>query len=391
MDQKQHSKIFQDTNLRLLFGVTLMAVMGVAVIAPAFPRIIQELGISSVQVGLLVTIFTLPGIVLTPLLGVLADRVGRKAILVPALLLFGTAGLACCFCRDFGTLLVFRALQGTGAAPLMALNVTLIGDLYRGRDRARALGYNAGVLSIGTASYPTLGGALAAIGWFYPFALSAVAIPLALLVWKYLDIPRETSPESLGSYFRNVLTGFTDPQMAGLFIAGLITFIILYGSYITFFPLLLGGRFGAGPATIGLIMSTLSVTTGITSTRAGWLVAKFSRKSLIIAGFLLYSASMAVIPLVDALPFFLIATVLFGLAQGINLPVVQIHLNEIVPDHYRAAFMSINGLLIRLGQTVGPLLMLWVERSWNIEAVFYAGAMLGLSGALLVVFTIRKT
>ena len=94
MIQKQNSKITRDTNLRLLFGVTLMAVMGVAVIAPAFPRIIRELGISSGQVGLLVTIFTLPGIVLTPLLGVMADRVGRKTVLLPSLILFGTAGLA---------------------------------------------------------------------------------------------------------------------------------------------------------------------------------------------------------------------------------------------------------------------------------------------------------
>ncbi len=391
MMQKQNSNNFSDTNLRLLFGVTLMAVMGVAVVAPAFPKIVTELGLGSGQVGLLITLFTLPGVVLTPLLGVLADRVGRKTVLVPALILFGVAGLACGFCRDFETLLVFRVLQGTGAAPLMVLNVTLIGDLYRGRQRARALGYNAGVLSIGTASYPTLGGALATLGWFYPFAISAVAIPLALLVWKYLENPREIKPESLGSYFRNVLTGFTDPQVAGLFFAGLITFIILYGSYIAYFPLLLGGRFGAGPATIGLIMSTLAITTGITSTRVGWLVSRFSRRSLIMAGFALYSASMAVIPLVDALPFFLIATVLFGLAQGINLPVVQIHLNEIAPDRYRAAYMSANGLMIRLGQTVGPLLMLRVERTWSMEAVFTTGAALGLAGMVLVAFTVRKS
>ncbi|MBW7997938.1 MAG: MFS transporter [Candidatus Glassbacteria bacterium] len=383
-------KIYRDTNLQLLFGVTLMAVMGVAVIAPAFPKIARELGLSSGQVGLLVILFTLPGVVLAPVLGVLADRVGRKAVMVPSLLLFGAAGVACSFSRDFGMLIIFRVLQGTGAASLFALNVTLIGDLYMGRSRAEALGYNAGVLSMGTAGYPALGGMLAAAGWYYPFALSAVAIPLALLVWKYLENPRTIKPESLGSYFRNVLTGFTDPQVAGLFAASLIAFVILYGSYITYFPLLLGGDFGAGPVVIGLIMSTLSITTGIVSTRAGWLLSKFSVKKLVVAGFCLYAAAMFTVPLVEALPYFLITTVLYGLAQGINIPVIQIHLNELAPDHYRAAFMAANGLVIRIGQTVGPLLMLWVEQTWRLDAVFVAGAMLGLAGASVLAVTMPR-
>ena len=83
-----------------------MAVLGTSNITPAFPTIVRELGGSSGQVGLLITVFTLPGILMTPLLSVLSDRYGRKKILVPALLLFGIAGSA--FARDFNVLLVLR-------------------------------------------------------------------------------------------------------------------------------------------------------------------------------------------------------------------------------------------------------------------------------------------
>jgi MFS transporter, ACDE family, multidrug resistance protein len=69
-----------------------------------------------------------------------------------------------------------------GASALGTLNVTVIGDIYAGRERSAALGYNSSVLSVGTASYPAIGGALAAFGWFYPFALAFVAIPIGLLV-----------------------------------------------------------------------------------------------------------------------------------------------------------------------------------------------------------------
>ena len=59
--------------------------MGVSSITPAFPVMTQKLDISAQQVGLLITMFTLPGVVLTLVLGILADYWGRKRILIPAL------------------------------------------------------------------------------------------------------------------------------------------------------------------------------------------------------------------------------------------------------------------------------------------------------------------
>ena len=65
-----------------------------------------------------------------------------------------------------------------GGASLGALNLTIISDLYAGPVRTEAMGYNASVLSVGTASYPAIGGALALLGWNYPFALSLFALGL---------------------------------------------------------------------------------------------------------------------------------------------------------------------------------------------------------------------
>ncbi len=76
------------------------------------------MGISSGQVGFLITVFTLPGILLTPVAGVLSDRYGRRRVLVPSLFLFGVAGVAGALATDFGLLLVLRTLQGVGAEAL---------------------------------------------------------------------------------------------------------------------------------------------------------------------------------------------------------------------------------------------------------------------------------
>jgi len=203
-------------------------------------------------VGMLITVFTLPGIFLTPVFGVLADRAGRKRILVPSLLLFAVAGGACAFARNFNLLLAMRFLQGMGAASLGSLNVTLVGDLFSGKERVRAMGYNAGVLSIGTASYPATGGAKAALGWYCPFALPLLALPVALpvavLVATRLDAPEVRGGESLARYLKGVWGSLGRRDVIGILASGTLVFIILYGSYLTYFPFLLARGFDASPA-----------------------------------------------------------------------------------------------------------------------------------------------
>lgn len=107
----QVRSVWKDHNLHVIFGVTLMGIMGTTSITPAFPKIVQELGISSGQVYLLITVYSIPGILLTAIDGALSDRFGRRKILVPSLMLFGIAGGACALVQDFGLLLALRTLE----------------------------------------------------------------------------------------------------------------------------------------------------------------------------------------------------------------------------------------------------------------------------------------
>jgi predicted MFS family arabinose efflux permease len=383
---KNLTSVYRDTNLQIVFGVTLVAVLGVSSITPAFPRVLRELRVSTQAIGLLITVFTLPGVFLTPVLGVLADRWGRKRILVPSLMLFGVAGGACALARDFNLLLALRFLQGVGAASLGSLNVTVIGDLYSGEERAAAMGYNASVLSVGTASYPALGGALAMLGWHYPFVLPIVAIPVGLVVLFSLDSPEPRNKQRLEAYLSNVWQGIKNRRVLGLFAASIVTFIILYGSYLTYFPILMQGSFGASSLTIGLIMSSMSLTTAFISSQLGRLTRLHSEVTLLKVVYLLYALALAIVPFVSKLPLLLVPTVIFGIAQGINIPSVQTLLAGWAPAEHRAAFMSLNGMVLRLGQTLGPLVTGAVFEIWGIGGAFFAGA--GFSLAMFVVVLI---
>ena len=348
-------KLYQDINLQIVFGVTLMVVLGVSSIAPAFPKIARALELSHSEIELLVSVFTLPGIFLTPVFGFFADRFGRKRILIPSLFLFGFAGGFSFFCRSFQPLLILRFIQGVGAASLGSINLTIIGDLYSGKDRIAAMGYNSSALSIGTASYPAIGGALAVIGWNYPFLLAFLAIPVGLLVMFRLENPEPRNTQHIADYLQDVLSIIKQKRVIGLFIASMVTFIVLYGAFITYFPLLMESSFGSSTFVIGIFMSTFAISNGITAYQLERLSRRYSERFLIKVGFMLYVIVLIVIPLAPNIWTLLIPTLLSGAANGINIPSILSLLAESAPIKNRAVFMSINGMILRVGQTVGPL------------------------------------
>jgi MFS transporter, ACDE family, multidrug resistance protein len=388
-DKSGARRVYKDHNLHILFGVTLMAVLGVSSITPALPEVRNAFGVTSGQVGLLITVFTLPGVALTPVLGILSDRHGRKKILVPALLLFGAAGGACAFARGFELLLALRVVQGMGAAALGTLNVTVIGDIFTGQDRSTALGYNSSVLSVGTASYPAIGGALATFGWFYPFALAFLAVPVGILVLLSLRNPEPRNEQGLEDYFGDVFARLKDREVLGLLGVSLLTFIILFGPQLTFLPILMDERFGAPSYLRGAILSGASLTTALTSAQLGALTTRISERTLIKIAFVLYAAGLIGVAFAPNLWLLLVPAIVFGVAQGINLPNVFSLLNAHAPSENRGAFMAANGMCLRAGQTIGPLLMATTATTLGLAGAYLAATALAIVALALVLTLLR--
>lgn len=381
--------LLRDPNLRVVFSVTLMAMLGVASVTPAFPRVAVALQVRPESVGLLVSAFTFPGVILAPVLGVLADRVGRKLVLVPSLLLFGVAGSACGLARDFEVLLLLRLLQGVGGAALGAINLTLIGDLYTDVRRTTAMGYNSAVLSIGTAVYPALGGALATAAWYWPFFLPIAAIPVAGFVVLVLDAPYTRGSQGLRAYLRGAASAIARLDVAVLFAAGLSTFVLIYGAYLTFLPFVLEAAFGATPLAIGAVFAAASLATAGTSVVLGRLASAVGERRLAATGFVLYVGTMLAMPAADAVWQAVVVVMVFGAANGIVIPSVLSIVAGAAPDEYRAAMMAVNGMVLRLGQTLGPLLAGWAFAVWGLSAPFRLSAVLATVMLVPLVVTSR--
>ena len=366
----------QKRNLYLILSVTLLSLAGVPSIIPILAEMSEELNISESKIGLMITVFTLPGAVLAPFLGMIIDRWGRKKVLLLALVLFGVSGTACFFLRSFDMILVLRFFQGLAAACLGIVNITLIGDIYGGNQKARAMGYNSGVMSVSMALFPAAGGLLASISWYYPFLIPALALVVALLVYFYLDNPEPAVKAGLTSYLNHVFRTVLNRKALMLFVLSFATFMLLFGVIMTYLPILLRNTFNLSSKEIGFLVSLLAIVSGLAASQLNRISRIFPMRYLIGFGFISYLAGFIAIPYMDGLYGVIAWLLLIGLGLGINLPAIFHLLTDVAPMQQRGAFMSINSMAIRAGQTIGPVLSGLLFGLWGLSWVFWVGAIL---------------
>ena len=383
--------LFLQRDLLIIFSITMISVMGVSSITPILPEVGRVFGVSPQKAGWLVAAFTLPGIILTPCFGLLSDRYGRKRVLVPSILVFATAGHACAYAVDFTDLMVLRALQGAGAASLSAINITLIGDMFDGNERATVTGYNSGLISTSAAAYPAIGGALALIGWRYPFALPLIGFPIALIIILWLKNPEPRMTDSFAAYLRKLWRSLLQRGTATMLFSSLVAFALLYGPLVTFLPFLLEDKFNSSSVEIGWVMAASAVGSAVASVFVGRMIRRFRGHHILIAAFILMGLSTGIIPFLDRILAVAAAVAVMGATHGIGISIVQIRLAETGAAEQRGALMALNSAMFRTGQTIGPLGMGLLLALSGMEAVYVGGGVIGLATVAVLFVSMRHS
>ena len=383
--------IQQSQTVLIIFASTLVSVMGVSLISPALPTIQAAWNISASQASLLISAFTIPGVVLTPFIGLTSDRIGRKQVLVPSLFLFGVSGVAIVFVDGFTTILGLRVIQGIAGSAIMSLTVTLLGDLFSGERRSSLIGLNAAILAIGAAGYPLLGGGLALLSWTAPFVCFALGIIVALAGSAILSEPDSSRDSSGLSYIINAAQAVPTWTAIGLYMAIFGIFVILYGAQLTVIPFILNESYNLSSGVIGLLIGLPAVTMGMTSSQSSRLLHYLSPSRLIALGFVTYGIGMTLAALTHSLTILAGALFLFGIGQGFAEPITDTALNALTPDTFRGGIMSIRTSVLQFGTTLGPPVFIGVASIVGYtDTLFIAGIVafaLGVSTiGLLTIF-----
>lgn len=340
----------------LLAAVTVTAISAYTLVPPVLPDIAAEFDVGATDVGLVLAATTLPGILLSPLVGVLADRYGRRGLLAASLVVFGLGGAAAAAAPTFAVLVAARLVQGVGAAGLIGLVVTLIGDGWSGPDRARMMGRNAAALTVAIVVLPPVGGALGALGgWRLALAPYPVAVLAAVVVWWVLPARAAPVAVSLGAQLRAAATALRRPAVATATVRGALAFLLLFGLVLTVLPEHLAAL-GLGAAGRGLLLALPGLPSAAAALGLGRLTARFGSGALLRAGFGLWAVAFAVVAVVPTVPGVVACLVLYGLGEGLTLPTLQTVATEAAPPESRAIVVAVFVGASRAGQSTGPLL-----------------------------------
>ena len=368
-----------------ILAVTLMTPLDVPLISPVLPAIAATFGVTESTAGLFVTLYALPGILLAPVIGSLADRIGRRYVLAGCLTVFGVTGTAIAFSSDFTVALGLRLAQGFAAGSLLsALAMTMVGDRYTGRQHDSVMGVTSAMLSLGTAAYPIIGGYLAGRAWNAPFLLYAIPIPIAAMVLLGLDDPETTTTSGGRAYIREAVRAVPTGRAAALYGVMFASFGLLFGGLYTALPFHLSTTFGLSSTTVGAITSGVLVVTALVSTQNGRIAAEISMRTALTTGFGLYAGGFAIVALANGLWLLSGGLLLFGVGSGLVTPTLFTGLSTLAPDHLRGGVMSLQTTTIGLSQAAGPVAFTLLAAHFGYQPTFFAASGVAAIGTALI-------
>ncbi|MGP9664758.1 MFS transporter [Halomonas sp. AOP22-C1-8] len=240
-----------------------MTVMSGAIIAPALPGISRHF--SDHPQVLIQLILTLPALMITlfsPLMGYLADRFGRKPLLLMMLSIYGLAGGAGFLIDSVNLLLASRALMGIAVAGILSISTTLVGDYFDGPERVRFLGLQSSCMALGGVVFINLGGLLSDWSWRGPFLLYLTGVFLLPYAWTMLKAPKLQSNAQAGHVNAPVSVDYVRTGIA--YLAGMLSMMMFY-MFPAQLPFLLSEQGEVSGLAIGIALSTAAFTASIVS------------------------------------------------------------------------------------------------------------------------------
>jgi EmrB/QacA subfamily drug resistance transporter len=237
--------------LRVIGGISLcilLSALDQTVVVPAVPAMAAELhGFD--HISWIVSAYLLTSTASTPIYGKLSDIYGRRALLLPAIILFMVASVLCAMAQTLPQLVLFRALQGVGGAGLIAMAHASIADVVAPRERGRYQAYMTGMWGLASIAGPVVGGAMTDhLSWRAIFWINVpLGIAAFLMSNRALKLLKVTPKAARIDYAGAVL-------LTGAITSALL--VLSWGG--TTYPWVSGPVLGTG-ALAALLLAALSV------------------------------------------------------------------------------------------------------------------------------------
>lgn len=360
------------------------------IVSPVLPEMVQQLDLDLRWAGLLVSIHALAIALFTPVFGIVADRIGKLKVMLPALFFYAIFGVAGAFMPTMNSLLAVRVGLGISSAAIAAASIGLLGTMYEGEARTRILGYATSAMTTASVMIPLVGGWVGSFNWHYSFYLYSLSIPTAIVARLLLREGR--SRNSTVDTSQNKLLGQTirQSQVLKLYLTIAIAAGIVY-TVVIYTPLYLKDAIGAGPALNGFVLAIRAVGAALVSAFvASRLANRIGSRRTIGIGFIVMALMLGTIPLLHDIRWIIPAAIAFGMGFGVTVPNIYDMLATLSPPEVRSSVLAIGTGANSLGQFMSPILLGPLWTAIGITSVFYAAAGVALTLGLLLGFQSQR-
>jgi len=348
---------------KILFVLGLSAAivsLAQSLYVPLLPDMQRDLHTSLSMANLTVTLFTIAMAVMQVVLGPVVDRNGRKKILIPGLILYVLATIGCMFSFSIQMLLIFRVIQGIGAAAVPLVAATMIGDIFEGKKRAESMATYQMILGISPAIGPLIGGLIGSVfGYSGAFGFAAASAVIMMFIALFL-LP-ETKPATTTlteKQFGLKAFGriFQKKTSRVVLLSGFVLYDVFY-TFIVFLPMILESQYHLGAANIGVFSLALMALNLVGSKLSGKLQAKIGSviSLLWVSSFIVVCLVIFIFAAKFSLITLLLALMLIGFVSGLAMPTMPTLLSaEFIQE--RATAMGIYNFVRYLGMAAAPMI-----------------------------------
>ncbi|MBS3681174.1 multidrug efflux MFS transporter NorA [Ornithinibacillus massiliensis] len=344
--------------LWLLLLNLFIAFLGIGLVIPVLPTLMNELGITGKTVGYLTAAFAIAQLIASPLAGKAVDKFGRKIMIVIGLFIFGFSEFLFGIGKEIETLFISRILGGISAAFIMPAVTAFIVDITTRETRPKALGYMSAAISTGFIIGPGIGGFLADFGTRVPFffagGLGSFAAILSIILLTEPERAAEHEDEEQDAQQK---VGFKRLFVPMYLISFVLIFITSFGlaAFESFFSLFVDHKFQFTPTDIAIVITGGAIFGAISQVLLFDRLTKLLGEIRLIQYSLLLSAVLVyMMTVVQSYLSILLVTFIVFVGFDLFRPAITSYLSNIA-GREQGFVGGMNSMFTSLGNIFGPI------------------------------------
>jgi len=351
-----------DKRLFVIFLITFTEVLGFTLVLPLIPFLGLELGLSPLQIGLIISVFSICQLFASPITGKLSDHFGRKPLFILSQISTFIGFILLGFATTAILLIVARLIDG-----LLGSNMTVsqayISDITKPKYRTRVYGYSSGVFGAGLIFGPFIGGILSRINYSVPmfFAAAITLISIALIILFLPEtIPKRADKISLS--FNDIIPvddvrHFVKTHQIRNNLLMFFIYNVAFFLFISNISLLAETQFHATADQVSFYMVWMGVIRVCIQTVLIARILRFlGEKRALVTGIFSMIISMLTLAISSEYLVVFVPLIFLAYGTGVSRPLLTSKLTNSVTQKETGSILGVNNSLISVAQIITPII-----------------------------------